>query len=54
MVKVKVLRYDVKTGKSKTTTEDITLPTDIAAGLKGVDLSEIAKLLEYAKAQGWI
>jgi len=55
MVKVKVLKSDVKTGKSKVVEKDIKLPKfEPMEKSVVVDLRDLEKLLEYAKSKGWI
>ena len=53
MVKIKVVEVDVKTGKTKIVEGNVTLPKPIEEP-KPINLKELAKLLEYAKKQGWI
>jgi len=52
-MKNKVLIHNIKTGKSEIVERDIELPKPIEEP-KPVNLKEVAKLLEYAKKQGWI
>jgi len=55
MVTVKKLIYNVKTGKKTIKEVDrSTLKIDPSPKLEGVNLSQVAKLLEYAKSKGWI
>jgi len=53
MVKVKVLEINAKTGKSKVVERDIEIPPQ-PKRVEGVDLTELAKLIKYAKSKGWI
>jgi hypothetical protein len=53
MVKAKKLVVDVKTGKQWDEEYDFTPPAPAPAPTT-VNLEDLAKLLEYAKRQGWI
>jgi len=53
MVKANVLEINAKTGKRKLYKKDIELPK-LVEEPKFINLEEVAKLLEYAKKQGWI
>jgi len=48
MVKVRVM-----VGKDEYEERDIELPSAVKE-IEGVDLEEVAKLIEYAKSKGWI
>jgi hypothetical protein len=53
MTVVKVLKYDVRTGKQEIVEEDITLPSTLPMP-EGINLEEIKKLMTYAKKMDWI
>jgi len=53
MVKVKVLRYDVKSKKEEIVEEDMELPP-VTPITGGINLEDIKALIEYAKKMGWI
>jgi len=53
MVKTKVLKVNIKTGKEEIVEEDITLPTP-APLPEQINFDDIKKLIDYAKKMGWI